>query len=524
MYKIKNITFVEHPILGNLSLDFCDKNGNAVDTIILAGENGTGKSTILSELYNIASINVKYPCVVCFDVDGHDVWIEYSMHKSPISFNEYMIANDNVGYNSTANSESFKSIYNFSGIYSDVDINFKSNVLSSVTSLALDTTSESRKSTSDLPTKINQLLIDIQASDDADIAQKVKENPTIPYENLNIEERMSRFSNAFNKMFEHLSYSKIVNSNGKKSIIFEKYGIPISIDSLSSGEKQIVYRGSFLLKDVNAMNGTFVFIDEPEISLHPNWQKKVMLFYKDIFTNDSGIQTSQIFSVTHSPFIVHNEYRKNDKVIVLSRDEFGNIISLDNPAYFKCDSVKVVEDAFSIHNFAVDDSFVYLEGRTDEKYFNRALEVFNLDVPFKFKWIGYCGDNGQEEFTGKDALNKAVHFLISNKFEKKNVCLFDCDTQRVEQEKNNVFVRVVDTYENSKSMKKGIENALVLDNVDITEFYCSKIKEGDYGDNNTIVEFKKMEFCDYICSLDNESLQDILINLKVEIEKLLDLF
>ena len=55
MTKIKNISFSNHPVLGNLSLDFCNSNGSAVDTIIMAGENGTGKSTILQELYAIVS-------------------------------------------------------------------------------------------------------------------------------------------------------------------------------------------------------------------------------------------------------------------------------------------------------------------------------------------------------------------------------------------------------------------------------------------------------------------------------------
>ena len=66
--------------------------------------------------------------------------------------------------------------------------------------------------------------------------------------------------------------------------------------------------------------------------------KKILDYYKSIFTNEAGIQTSQIFVVTHSPFIIHNPQRKNDKVIVLGRDKDGCISVKDKPEYYKCTS------------------------------------------------------------------------------------------------------------------------------------------------------------------------------------------
>lgn len=62
-----------------------------------------------------------------------------------------------------------------------------------------------------------------------------------------------------------------------------------------------------------------MFIDEPEISLHPLWQQKVLDYYKAMFTDAAGVQTSQIFCVTHSPFVIHSNRRRDDKVIVMKR-------------------------------------------------------------------------------------------------------------------------------------------------------------------------------------------------------------
>lgn len=520
MFKIKKIKFENHSILRNLELDFCGLDGKAMDTIIFAGENGTGKSTILNELYSIASHSVKTPMEVEYENSNNEV-IKLTYFLKTVTEEERIWVKDLKGKEYLEGHYEFQKHYEFNGIFSDVDINFKSSDLTNVTSLSLDISKDSYRSTNDLPTQINQLLIDVQASDDADIAKEIKKNPNIPYKDIAIDERMSRFTNAFNKMFKNLSYSHIENANSHKSIIFEKYGCPVAIDKLSSGEKQIVYRGSFLLKDINAMNGAFIFIDEPEITLHPNWQSKVMNFYKDIFTNNSGKQTSQIFAVTHSPFIVHNDNRINDKIIVLERNDIGDIVVRDKPEYFKCNSIEVVKDAFSINYFNPNESIVYLEGRTDEKYFNKAAEVFGIDLPFKFKWIGYIDENGNECNTGYTSLNNAFNLLVSQNLQYKNVCLYDCDTNKLDSEKNNIYIRCMPKYQNSKNMKKGIENALVLDDIDITPFYSEKIKEGDYGNNSTISEFNKMNCCNHICSLENEKLKKAMRNLKNIIETIL---
>ena len=437
----------------------------------------------------------------------------------------------NKNQSSTRISDSYGKIINHLdlgcvGIYSDVNINFHSHPLSNVTSLNIDEDKGSRRSQEDFPTQINQLLIDIQSLDNDNLARAYKEAKLKgeTTDNLTADERLSRFKKAFSQMFDGLTYSHIDNKNGAKKIIFTKNGVEIPIENLSSGEKQIVYRGCFLLKDANATNGAFVFIDEPEISLHPKWQMKIMDYYKGIFTNENGEQTSQIFAVTHSPFIIHNDNRKNDKVIVLARNENGDIIVKDKPEYFKCNSIEAVQDAFSVSNFTAGQPTVYLEGRTDEKYFKKALEVFGYDVPFQFQWVGHLNDDKSEEFTGDKSLNKAYQFLIGRNLPYKNVCLFDCDTNREFKSNGNACLFSIPKYTNSKNMQKGIENALVLDQIDLKPFYISNTKIGDYGENKSNEEFNKMGCCDFICSLDTETLKQVFSNLKAVIDRLIQIF
>lgn len=81
----------------------------------------------------------------------------------------------------------------------------------------------------------------------------------------------------------------------------------ISSDILSAGEKQML---SFLC--YNAFNkNTAVFIDEPELSLHVDWQRRLFPTLLE-----QG-QNNQFFVATHSPFI-YSKY--SDKEFLLDED------------------------------------------------------------------------------------------------------------------------------------------------------------------------------------------------------------
>ena len=234
MYKIRKVKFQNHPILKNLELDFCDINGKAVDTVIFAGENGTGKSTIIDALYKLALYSVDFEFQVELESQAEHIVLTYYF-KTRDNGEGYLYVKDGKGLDSRIVFSDIKNKYKFNGLFSDVDINFKSETISNVTSLELDTFTESKRSNQNLPKEIKQLLIDIQALDDADVSRACRENPDKPMSSLKVNERMPRFTNAFNKMFSTLSYSRVENRHGHKEILFEKNGTPISIDQLSSG-------------------------------------------------------------------------------------------------------------------------------------------------------------------------------------------------------------------------------------------------------------------------------------------------
>ena len=109
MYKIRQITFHNHPILGNLFLNFCDPEGKSVDTIILAGENGTGKSTILNAIYTLVSRVADFEADVEYETNDSIFKMTYRYKNLP-NGKRYLYASDETGMNALLGSENVANI------------------------------------------------------------------------------------------------------------------------------------------------------------------------------------------------------------------------------------------------------------------------------------------------------------------------------------------------------------------------------------------------------------------------------
>lgn len=112
---------------------------------------------------------------------------------------------------------------------------------------------------------------------------------------------MNKFWKCLKGFMPNKSFS-LNNENDGKLTIYLKEGdskdTPINITSLSSGEKQLF----ILLTEVLLQKGTsHLFItDEPELSLHIEWQHKILSALLDLNPN------TQIIVATHSPEIAGN--------------------------------------------------------------------------------------------------------------------------------------------------------------------------------------------------------------------------
>lgn len=91
---------------------------------------------------------------------------------------------------------------------------------------------------------------------------------------------------------------KLDRRNLKVSVISVTTKRPIPLDALSSGEKQMI---SLFARLYLYPEKKIVLIDEPELSLSLDWQRKILV---DIVTAPSCMQ---VVAITHSPFVFDNE-------------------------------------------------------------------------------------------------------------------------------------------------------------------------------------------------------------------------
>ena len=111
--------------------------------------------------------------------------------------------------------------------------------------------------------------------------------------------------------------SYIQSNNGEKQVGIENDGTiylktnqgnKVNIQNLSSGEKQIVTFFAYLIFGLQTSNQSIFIVDEPELSLHLNWQRK---FVDSILSINDKVQ---LIFATHAPEMIG---RHRDKAVKL---------------------------------------------------------------------------------------------------------------------------------------------------------------------------------------------------------------
>lgn len=119
--------------------------------------------------------------------------------------------------------------------------------------------------------------------------------------------------NAEYAMLEHLRQLGMISS---PEIQLKRAG-GYSLQESSSGEYHFFSSIVGLMATVKATN-SLILIDEPEISLHPNWQMKYLSFLRELFGH-SEYATCHILVATHSHFLISDLKGDSSKILGLKR-------------------------------------------------------------------------------------------------------------------------------------------------------------------------------------------------------------
>ena len=225
---------------------------------ILSGINGVGKSTILNKVIRSLSQGGEFPSHslkgVRLKVSPNDArWIRYDIIRS---FDRPLMNSDSISkINIDLVTELDWQLFQLQRKYLDYQVN------------------------------IGNRIIETLQSGEADAAEKAQQ----------ISQPKKRFQDILDDLFTETG-KKIIRSENE--IKFSSLGEELAPYQLSSGEKQILV---ILLTVLVEDNEHYVlFMDEPEVSLHIEWQKRLIDLILELNPN------VQIILTTHSPAVIMN--------------------------------------------------------------------------------------------------------------------------------------------------------------------------------------------------------------------------
>lgn len=334
---IKTIRWNNNDVLGNLQLNFTKPDGSAYNTIVIAGENGAGKTTVLETISTFLNLGTIEPFEeITYDINGTTYSIYPADKNAHLGFHKRKNLNDGTETSVSSNrNNSFETIAednldirHYGCAYTKARSGFVTQPIKSSTTQQLDDSKYEDDKADDF-TRIKQLLIDIKFQDNTKLDKLLARGDTIAYEQFQATSKTYRFQNAFNAFFDSITYDGVdMESKDEIQVVFAKNNKPIPIDKLSTGEKQIVFRGAYLLKNSNNLDGGIILVDEPELSMHPKWQEKIFDYYRGLFKNGST-QSAQMIFATHSEYVIRAALKDPDNVLVIILTDDNGTIKQD---------------------------------------------------------------------------------------------------------------------------------------------------------------------------------------------------
>ena len=297
--KIKSLKVQNHYLFKDNEIKFFNENNEMLKTVVLAGINGSGKTTFLKAIVNILTDkNNQEDTKIMLDIDENEEVYLKNLFNVVIENDKYFNISKPTLYRFEPSSLNYGEKEKPRLVFLPTEINFSN----------LEVKTRNYKSENNFYCLIDQNII----NDVPSYLVSLVNTEIFKYEDLPIKEAIKKICDEINSIFNLLDMDIEmigVNKNSDNMPLFKnKFGTEFDINSLSSGEKQLFLR-AMTLKMLD-INNSVILIDEPEISLHPKWQQKIVKVYEGIGENN------QIIIATHSPHIVSSVKSESLKLLV----------------------------------------------------------------------------------------------------------------------------------------------------------------------------------------------------------------
>ena len=314
--RIKNVKGIK-----DLELSF-KKDNKILDLIVLAGVNGSGKTTILESIKDFFNNkNVNYDEPKKSNVNLNIFFEEFEKKK-------IKEAEKSSNNNKRPLWDFFSALQNYEIYIKRSDKHYHTHIAKKfdippkIIYVPAENKFEEIQTYSTTLSKEYEFINTINSNVIRDIPSYIATRrnylATIE-EDLTMKEVTNKVVNEINGIFSILELDvklKGFSKDEKTLPIFENSaGEEFDINDLSSGEKQLFLR-TLSIKMLEPKN-SIILIDEPELSLHPKWQQRIIEVYKKIGENN------QIIVATHSPHILGSV--SNENIFILYRNENGKI-------------------------------------------------------------------------------------------------------------------------------------------------------------------------------------------------------
>ena len=324
--KIRKVKFLNEVQFGDLELDFLNsQTGFPYQNIVFVGDNGVGKTNLLMNLREIIGSPTRSYIYR---------YIEYELSGRVCRFERLQDDADHNERYQLYDAET-NTIFKISPLDDDYPVELIPCSEKIIMSYSNNDHFEQKGGSF---SSVIDRLVKLQDEDSINYAYYNIKHDDAPlrWSEFFQTSKMKTFADSFNAFFEDMEYFGMGFSNHHEKVIgFTKYGKQINTQSLSSGEKQIIERTVPVLEIMTEQKDNLLFIDEPEMSLHPKWQEKVHSYFKQLFTDASGIQQNQIFMASHSSAFLKKALTDEASLVVRLVNHNGRVEAqrIEHPTY-----------------------------------------------------------------------------------------------------------------------------------------------------------------------------------------------